>query len=50
MTDADIIFEPDMSRPRRWQHLGEGNIAYVKQIRSEDVPRLFPQAPHLRRD
>ena len=25
----------------------EGHIAYVKQIRSEDVPGLFPQAPSL---
>lgn len=28
-------------------HLGEGRIAYVKQIRSEDVPNLFPQAPEI---
>ena len=27
--------------------LGEGHIAYVKQIRSEDVPDLFPQAPKI---
>jgi hypothetical protein len=27
--------------------LGEGHIAYVKQIRSEDVPSLFPQAPKI---
>lgn len=27
--------------------LGAGQIAYVKQIRSEDVPNLFPQAPEL---
>jgi hypothetical protein len=27
--------------------LGEGEIAYIKQIRSEDVPQLFPQAPQL---
>ena len=27
--------------------LGEGQIAYVKQIRSEDVPDLFPQAPSV---
>ena len=27
--------------------LGEGQIAYVKQIRSEDVPGLFPQAPKI---
>jgi hypothetical protein len=27
--------------------LGGGKIAYVKAIRSEDVKRLFPQAPQL---
>ena len=27
--------------------LGEGHIAYVKQIRSEDVPDLFPEAPKI---
>jgi hypothetical protein len=26
-------------------HLGQGAIAYVKTIRSEDVARLFPHAP-----
>jgi hypothetical protein len=28
-------------------HLGDGQIAYVKTIRSEDVPALFPQAPEI---
>jgi hypothetical protein len=28
-------------------HLGDGQIAYVKSVRSEDVAELFPQAPHL---
>jgi hypothetical protein len=28
-------------------HLGDGRIAYVKTIRSEDVQNLFPQAPQL---
>lgn len=28
-------------------HMGEGHIAYVKQIRSEDVPHLYPDAPRL---
>jgi hypothetical protein len=46
MTDANVIFEPDVS-PETLATLGEGHIAYVKQIRSEDVPGLFPQAPHL---
>lgn len=46
MTDTNVIFEPDVS-PEMLATLGEGHIAYVKQIRSEDVPGLFPQAPHL---
>jgi hypothetical protein len=27
--------------------LGGGKIAYVKAVRSEDVPSLFPQVPQL---
>jgi hypothetical protein len=27
--------------------LGDGRIAYVKAIRSEDVATLFPQAPQI---
>jgi hypothetical protein len=27
--------------------MGDGEIAYVKTIRSEDVPALFPQAPEI---
>ncbi|ACI91609.1 conserved domain protein [Afipia carboxidovorans OM5] len=27
--------------------LGEGHLAYIKQIRSEDVASLFPQAPEI---
>ncbi len=33
---------PDIS-PEALAHLGDGRIAYVKSIRSEDVPALFPQ-------
>jgi len=29
-------------------HLGEGAVAYVKTIMSEDAQRLFPQAPAIR--
>jgi hypothetical protein len=28
-------------------HLGDGRLAYVKAIRSEDVAGLFPQAPQI---
>lgn len=33
--------------PEALAHLGDGTIAYVKTIRSEDVPALFPQAPEI---
>jgi hypothetical protein len=33
--------------PEALAHLGDGRIAYVKAIRSEDVPTLFPQAPEI---
>jgi len=41
-----VHFEPDVSR-ETLATLGEGHIAYVKEIRSEDVPNLFPQAPEI---
>ncbi|HVV62010.1 MAG TPA: DUF1150 domain-containing protein [Pseudolabrys sp.] len=28
-------------------HLGDGRLAYVKAIKSEDVGNLFPQAPRI---
>ena len=28
-------------------HLGDGRLAYVKAIRSEDVATMFPQAPNI---
>ncbi|MDC7787219.1 DUF1150 domain-containing protein [Rhodoplanes sp. TEM] len=33
--------------PEALAHLGDGRIAYVKPIRSEDLPTLFPQAPQV---
>jgi hypothetical protein len=32
---------------QEFAHLGDGALAYVKTINSEDVSRLFPQAPPL---
>jgi hypothetical protein len=31
----------------QFAHLGGGSLAYVRPISSEDVARLFPQAPAL---
>jgi len=41
MHDAETI------SPEALAGLGDGKIAYVKAIRSEDVKALFPEAPQL---
>ena len=46
MTEGNVASEPRVSL-EALAHLGEGHIAYVKQVRSEDVPGLFPQAPKI---
>jgi hypothetical protein len=33
--------------PEQFANLGDGMIAYVKPMRSEDVNRLYPEAPHI---
>ena len=47
MSDTNFNTENASVTTEALAHLGEGLIAYVKQIRSEDVPGLFPQAPHI---
>jgi hypothetical protein len=43
--------EPNTTNPAITQEalaqLGDGRLAYVKAIRSEDVANLFPQAPKI---
>jgi hypothetical protein len=47
----DKSTEPNGTHPAFTQealaHLGDGRLAYVKAIRSEDVAELFPQAPQI---
>jgi hypothetical protein len=46
---TEMTMSPEMNRaenditPEALAHLGDGRIAYVKAIRSEDVAALFPQ-------
>jgi hypothetical protein len=47
MTELSVTFEPETVTTEALAHLGEGHIAYVKQVRSEDVPDLFPEAPQI---
>ena len=46
MTEVNVAPDSRVS-PEALATLGEGHIAYVKQIRSEDVPDLFPEAPRI---
>jgi hypothetical protein len=47
----DKTIEPDNTHSLITQdalaHLGDGRLAYVKTIRSEDVAQMFPQAPRI---
>jgi hypothetical protein len=45
--DRTMAGTPDLT-PQEFAHLGDGSVAYVRTINSEDVARLFPQAPALR--
>jgi hypothetical protein len=33
--------------PQQLAQIGEGEVAYVKAMRSDDISRVFPDAPHL---
>jgi len=43
---TDVTTHPNIS-PEALAHLGDGEIAYVKPITSEQVAALFPQAPKI---
>jgi hypothetical protein len=47
MTEAGFVHDNAGVSAEALASMGEGHIAYVKQIRSEDVPGLFPQAPRI---
>ena len=42
MSESELPLSSD-----EFAHLGQRAIAYVKTIRSEEVPALFPQAPTI---
>jgi hypothetical protein len=47
MVESTNIRHPAIT-PEALAHLGDGRLAYVKAIRSEDVLQLFPHAPEIR--
>ena len=46
-TGTEMSDRQSMMTEQAFAILGGGKIAYVKPIRSEDVHRLYPQAPEL---
>ncbi|MFC7397628.1 DUF1150 family protein [Chelatococcus sp. GCM10030263] len=48
MNNSDAFeFIGDVSDVQAFALAGEGKVAYVRPIRSEDVNRLFPQVPEI---
>jgi hypothetical protein len=47
MTKTEMKNEFDNVTPEALAALGGGQVAYVKAIRSDDVQRIFPQAPQI---
>ena len=47
MTSNHMTPRDQMISPEALALLGGGKIAYVRTIRSEDVPALFPMAPQM---
>ena len=43
----DIALSSEAMSPEALAQLGDGEIAYMKMIRSEDVRTLFPQVPEI---
>src|SRR5215469_12141059 len=46
-TSKAVAATPDLTA-QEFEHFGDGSLAYVKTIASEDVARLFPQAPPMK--
>jgi hypothetical protein len=46
-TSKTMAATPDITA-QEFANFGDGSLAYVKTIASEDVARLFPQAPAMR--
>ena len=47
MTENEIKNHDTRFAPSELAALGEGQVAYVKPMQSDEVRRLFPQAPAL---
>jgi hypothetical protein len=47
MTNNETNTENPIMSPQAFAVLGGGKVAYVKEVNSEDVHSLYPQAPEM---
>jgi hypothetical protein len=47
MTNHQTTTREPLVNPAELAALGEGRVAYVKPLRSDEVRRLFPQVPQI---
>ena len=47
MTDTNTLIDEFTKDPKNLAALGEGEVAYVKPLMSEQVRAIFPNAPAL---
>ncbi|MFT0892332.1 DUF1150 family protein [Pseudochelatococcus sp. G4_1912] len=48
MINGSFEFVGDASDEQAFGQAGGGKVAYLRSIRSEDVPNLFPDAPAIK--
>jgi hypothetical protein len=46
-SDTNTMLKSDIT-PQEFASFGDGSLAFVRTVNSEDVAKLFPQAPPLR--
>ncbi len=42
----ETVTRPELTK-EQFAHLGDGKIAYVRTMKSEEVSRIYPQAPEI---
>lgn len=48
MINGSFEFKGDANDVQAFGNAGDGKVAYLRTIRSEDVPNLFPDAPAIK--
>ena len=47
MTNENLTIQPNPLTPAEFAALGTGQVAYLKSMTSEELKRVFPNAPEI---